>query len=192
MSLPQKRIAWISPDEYLRLEEAAETKHEYLNGVIYDWQGGGPRGMAGGSVAHNQVSGNIFASLRGQLRGEPCRVFIADVRLTLADRNAYFYPDVMVSCGAADRTRQDGISQPALIVEVLSGSTEDFDRGDKFEAYRGLDSLHGYVLVSPERRTVEVFTREDGWREPVPQREGTVTLGQLGLRLDVAEVFDGL
>lgn len=192
MGLPQKRITWISPDEYLRKEEAAATKHEYLDGVVYDWQGGGPSAMAGGSVPHNQVSGNIFASLREQLRGGPCRVFIADVRLNLADRSAYFYPDVMVTCSEADRARSDGISEPELIVEVLSGSTEDFDRGDKFASYRRIESLAAYVLVSPDFRTVEVFTRASGWQPPEPQRQGSLALGHLGLRLEFADVFEGL
>jgi len=192
MGLPQKRIAWISPDDYLLLEEAAQTKHEYLDGVIYDWQGVGPRGMAGGSIAHNQISGNVFSSLRQQLKGGPCRVFIADVRLNLADRSAYFYPDVMVSCSESDRARTNGISEPALIVEVLSGSTEDFDRGDKFASYRRFDSLQAYVLVSPEMRQIEVFTRDDGWRESEPQRQGLIQLGALGLQLDMNDVFEGI
>lgn len=192
MGLPQKRIAWISPDDYLRLEESAQTKHEYLDGVIYDWQGGGPKGMAGGSIAHNQISGNVFSSLRQQLKGGPCRVFIADVRLNLADRSAYFYPDVMVSCSEADRARTDGISEPALIVEVLSGSTEDFDRGDKFASYRRFDSLQAYVLVSPEMRQIEVFTRTGGWQETAPLRQGLIALGHLGLQLDMNDVFEGL
>jgi len=193
MGLPQKRIAWISPDDYLRLEEAAGTKHEYLDGVIYDWQGGGPKAMAGGSIAHNQISMNVMVSLRQQLKGGPCRVFIADVRLNLADRSAYFYPDVMVSCSAADRARTDGISEPVLIVEVLSaGSTEDFDRGDKFATYRRFDALQAYILVSPELRQIEVFTRANGWQEPEPQRQGLVELGHLGLQLEVKDVFEGL
>lgn len=192
MGLPQKRITWISPDEYLRMEEAAATKHEYLDGVVYDWQGGGPASMAGGSVAHNQVSGNVFASLRQQLRGGPCRVFIADVRLNLADNSAYFYPDVMVSCSASDRARSDGVSEPELIVEVLSGSTEDFDRGDKFASYRRIESLQAYVLVSLDLRTVEVFTRAGGWQPPEPQRQGTVALEHRDLRLEIADVFEGL
>ena len=192
MGFPQKRVTRISPDDYLRMEEAAATKHEYLDGLVYDWQGGRPAALARGSVAHNQVSGNVAVSLRAQLRGGPCRVLIADVRLNLADRSAYFYPDVMVSCSEADRARSDGISEPQLVVEVLSGSTEDFDRGDKFASYRRIESLQAYVLVSPDLRTVEVFTRAGGWQPPEPQRQGTVALGHRELRLELADVFEGL
>ena len=191
MGWPQKRVAWISPDDYLAMEVRAETKHEYLDGVVYDWQG--TQAMAGGSKAHNRVSGNVYASLREQLRGGPCAVFMADVRLHRADRQAYFYPDVAVTCSAADRAEGDHIAEPAIVVEVLSPTTADFDRGDKFAAYRAIPSLQAYVLVSPEGRSVEVFARDADWRSAGEvRRSGCVELGAHGLRLELAEVFEGL
>ncbi len=194
MGYAQKSIAFILPDEYLALEERATTKHEYLNGVIYAWQGRqalAGQAMAGGTVAHNKTCLNIVTSLRQQLHGKPCTTLMADVRLELAERTAYFYPDVMVTCSSADQARNDGVSEPCVVVEVLSDSTEFFDRGDKFEAYKKLASLQTYVLVSAERKTIEVFTRDDGWQVQLRiVQSGIVKLGALDLVLNPSEVFD--
>lgn len=189
MGLPQKSLAYITPDEYLALESQASTKHEYLDGAIYAWQGHGPVAMAGGTVRHNAVSMDIAISLRNQLRGKPCRVLMADVRLGLADRSAYFYPDVMVTCSPADLARDDGLSEPCLVVEVLSPGTETFDRGEKFEAYRKIDALQAYVLVSPEQRSIELFTRAGAWQLQ-PFGGEVKDLGVMGLQLLPGEVFE--
>ncbi|WP_157266090.1 Uma2 family endonuclease [Azohydromonas aeria] len=189
MGLPQKSLAYITPDEYLALETQASTKHEYLDGAIYAWQGHGPQAMAGGTIRHNAVSMDISVSLLNQLRGRPCQVLMADVRLNLADRSAYFYPDVLVTCSPNDLARDDGVSEPCVVVEVLSPGTETFDRGEKFEAYRKIPSLQAYVLVSPDRRSIELFTRANGWQaQPVAEGEA-VALGVMGLQLLPGEVF---
>ncbi len=193
MGIPQKRIAHFEPDEYLALEHAARTKHEYLDGVIYAWQGFVPLAMAGGTLRHNRVSGNVYASLRAQLKGSGCSVFMADVRLNNAERSVYFYPDVVVTCSPADLARDDGISEPRVVVEVLSDSTEDFDRGDKFSAYQAIGSLETVVLISPDRRTLEVFRRAAGWTLSTTAGSAeAVDLGTNGLRLTRADVFEGL
>ena len=198
MAYAQKLPSYISPQDYLLLEEHATTKHEYLDGVIYDWQGGGPKAMAGGSKEHNRVSANAYVAIRTQLMGGPCDVFIADVRVAATDDSAYFYPDVVVSCSAADKANPLAVKEPCVVVEVLSLSTELFDRGDKFKAYRAFDSLEAYVLISPERRTIEVFTRGNGW---LAASDGASTgqasgeplqLGALGLQLNANDVFEGL
>lgn len=196
MVYPQKRIAYFQADEYLALEEKAQTKHEYLRGVIYAWQDYGPLAMAGGTLRHNRVTLNIAVGLRALLKGSGCDVFIADVRLNSADKSAYFYPDVIVTCSPADKARDDGVAEPSLVVEVLSDSTEEFDRGDKFDAYKSFASLQSYVLISPERRTIEVYSRDDAWsaqaRQQRPDPGTAVDLRCLRLRLSAAEVFDGL
>ena len=190
MGYPQKRIAHIAPEEYLALEHRATAKHEYLDGVIYAWQGHAPQAMAGGTLRHNRVSLNVASSLRNQLKGSGCEVFMADVRLNKADRTAYFYPDVVVTCSATDLAREDGISEPSLVVEVLSDSTEDFDRGDKFTAYRDFPSLKVYVLVSPERRTMEVFHRDANWA-PSAASDTSLQLNLAKLVFDHVEIFEG-
>ena len=198
MGYAQKLPYYIQPEDYLLLEEKAEFKHEYLDGVIYGWQGEGPLGMAGGSIPHSQVILNIALSLKVQLQGTECMVLATEVRVHKKDKSAYFYPDVVVTCSAADRGQSTHLTEPTLVVEVLSPSTEFFDRHDKFLAYRGIESLRSYVLVSPERRTIEVFTRANQWAAvPGQQREflmdhEPVSLGVLNLSLLADDVFDGL
>lgn len=198
MAYAQKLPSYISPQDHLLREERATTRHEYLDGVIYDWQGGMPRGMAGGTVAHAQVTLNVAITLRNQLRGTPCKVVASEVRLNRADKSAYFYPDTMVSGGEADLARNDGFSEPLVIVEVLSNSTEAFDRGDKFKVYQGLSSPQSYVLISPDRRTIEIFQRSQEWaaqdsQEAMPlSGPEIVALGASGLHLRASDVFEGV
>ena len=197
MGFAQKLPYYIQPEDYLLLEEKAEFKHEYLEGVIYDWQGAGPWGMAGGSIPHGRTILNTVVSLHRQLGKQPCMLLSSEVRLHTADQSAYFYPDVVITCSASDRSRNDAISEPTLVVEVLSPSTEMFDRGDKFKVYRSFETLQTYVLISPERRTIEVFSRANNWL-PIPGQQqalrGTecLDLHALGLQLMASDVFDPL
>jgi Uma2 family endonuclease len=143
--------SYLSPDEYLQLEEQSEIKHEYLDGEIY--------AMAGATDAHVTIAGNLFALLRNHLRGSDCRVYISDMKVQVEKANRFFYPDVMVSCDRRDRESSTYKKYPCLIVEVLSASTEAFDRGDKFADYQTLDSLQEYVLINSKRQRVECFRR---------------------------------
>jgi Uma2 family endonuclease len=198
MSYAQKVPSYISPEDYLLLEERSLTKHEYLDGVIYEWNGSGPSAMAGGDKRHNLVALNVYTSLRTQLRDGPCAIFVADVKLATADDSAYFYPDVMATCSEADKASPLLVKEPLLVVEVLSPSTEIFDRRAKFATYQRVASLASYVLVSPEQWMIEVFTRDGGWAR-TPQTAGVhpmytdvVDLGTHGLHLRAAEVFEGI
>jgi Uma2 family endonuclease len=143
------------PEEYLALERAAPTKSEYFNGRIY--------AMAGASREHNLLAGNLFAVLHSRLRERPCEVFMGDMRVRIAATDAFTYPDVVVACGDIRIQRDDHLDtllNPVVIVEVLSPSTEAFDRGDKFAHYRRLESLQEYALVAQDRTRVEQFTRQ--------------------------------
>jgi Uma2 family endonuclease len=195
MGVPQKAVAWIKPEEYLALEQTSTTKHEYLDGVIYAWQGFIPEAMAGGSRAHNQVIQNLVVGLRASLRPGRCQVYASDVRLRVAAGRAYFYPDVAVTClpeeSAAAAGQASEFSQPCVIFEVLSDSTEAFDRGEKFETYQHIPTLEEYVLVAPRDRRVEVFQRTSGWTSRSIQ-SGSVRLECLDLSLVLAQVFEGL
>jgi len=152
MGVPQKAVAWITPDEYLALEEKATKKHEYLDGVLYAWQGHVPEAMAHGSRVHHEICQNLVVALRQQLRGRPCHVYMTDVRLHVRTRNAHFYPDVAVTCSPADPSKDPAdasvFREPSLIVEVLSESTERFDRGEKFDVYKHIPRFSEYLLVS--------------------------------------------
>jgi Uma2 family endonuclease len=142
---------YISPEEYLKLEELSQIKHEYIQGEIY--------AMAGASDAHVTVAGNLFALLRNHIRGSGCRVYMSDMKARIESKNIYYYPDVMVTCDERDRAFQSFKKYPFLIIEVLSDGTEGFDRGDKFADYQELETLQEYVLISQKRQRVECFRR---------------------------------
>jgi Uma2 family endonuclease len=144
---------YVSPEDYLAAEADSPIKHEYRDGHIY--------AMAGGTDAHNQIAGNLYALLRSHLRGSGCRTYFADVKAHIEALNRFYYPDVMVTCDERDNALSLYKQHPCLIVEVLSESTEAFDRGNKFADYRHLESLQEYVLISQTGPQVEVFRRND-------------------------------
>ncbi|HXW00748.1 MAG TPA: Uma2 family endonuclease [Anaerolineae bacterium] len=151
---PQK---YYSPEEYLALEEAVDYRSEYYQGEIF--------AMSGGSANHNRIVGNIYITLREALEGKSCESFITDMRLLVKKSGLYTYPDVMVVCGKLKfvKGRTDTLTNPVVIVEVLSESTQGYDRGAKFELYRAIDTLQDYVLIDQARVHVEYFRRlEDG------------------------------
>jgi len=143
----------LSPEDYLQLEAKSPIKHEYLDGKVY--------AMAGASDAHVTIAGNLFALLRSHVRGTGCRVYMSDMKARIEARNRFYYPDVMVTCDARDSETLDYKRFPKLIVEVLSDSTEAFDRGDKFADYQTLESLQEYVLVNTRHQRVECFRRNE-------------------------------
>ena len=173
-------------EEYLDFERSSQEKHEFLEGQIY--------AMGGASVRHNLIVGNLVGELRQLLKGRSCLVFPSDLRVH-ATEGLYAYPDVTVVCGTPefDDETKDTLVNPTLIVEVLSESTESYDRGEKFARYRSLPSLAEYVLVSQDRVSVEHHARQpDGhWLTTyVEDLDGTLSLPALGCELSVAEIFD--
>ena len=146
----------LTPEQYLDAERAAEFRHEYYNGHIY--------AMSGGSYQHAQIIGNLITELNNVLKRRPCSVVPNDLRLRVSPKGLYTYPDVLVICGDpkfADDQR-DTLLNPAVIVEVLSPSTEAYDRGFKSAQYRTVDSLEEYALVSQAEPRVEIFRRQPG------------------------------
>lgn len=141
----------LSVEDYLRLETESAIKHEYINGDVY--------AMAGASDTHVTIAGNLFALLRSHTRGSGCRVYIADMKARIEARNCFYYPDVMVTCDPRDQETSNYKRFPKLVVEVLSDSTEAFDRGDKFADYQTLESLEEYVLINTRHQRVECFRR---------------------------------
>lgn len=190
MGLAQKAIAYIEPEDYLHLEDQSKEKHEYMDGVIYAWQGTTIRGMAGASADHSAVSLNIAVYFRQHVRDRGCQVFTSDMRVRPDSFSSYFYPDVAVRCGPKVEGRTKEIDDACVIVEVLSDTTEGFDRQDKFERYKRMASLQFYVLVGPGLRTIEIFRRSQDWQ--VNAASHRYELGLFDLSLDPAFVFDGL
>lgn len=139
----------LTPEQYLAWEAEQPYKHEYLNGEAY--------AMTGGTLAHNAIGLNLAAALKAALRGRDCRVFISDVKVQVERSRAYFYPDVVVTCHPQDLQSNDLIRHPCLILEVLSPSTEGYDRGEKFRHYRQIGSLQEYGLISAERMGLDLY-----------------------------------
>jgi Uma2 family endonuclease len=151
MTIALSNYTFLTPEEYLQREEKSPIKHEYIDGQVY--------AMAGTTDTHNLVAGNLYTIIRNHLRGSNCRVYFADVKVRLEKRNHFYYPDIIVTCDDRDRETATYKRFPKLIIEVLSDSTEAFDRGDKFNDYQTLDSLEEYVLVNSKHQRVETFRR---------------------------------
>jgi Uma2 family endonuclease len=174
--------------EYLALEGSSETKHEYIAGTIF--------AMAGGSIEHGRLVSRLTSLLSLSLEGRPCIVLPADVRVRIRAADRATYPDLHIVCGSLERDADDeqAVVNPVVIVEVLSDSTSEGDRGDKFADYRRLRSLREYVLVSQREHRVDVY-RRDGRRwildEHGPGDE--LTLDAISVRLAVDDIYvDGL
>ncbi|NJL47790.1 MAG: Uma2 family endonuclease [Leptolyngbyaceae cyanobacterium SM2_5_2] len=142
---------YLTAEDYLQLEVESPVKHEYFDGEVY--------AMAGASDGHVTIAGNLFALLRSHVRGTGYRVYISDMKARIEARNRFFYPDVMVTCDPRDQDTAGYKRFPKLVVEVLSESTEAFDRGDKFADYQALESLEEYVLINTRHQRVECFRR---------------------------------
>jgi Uma2 family endonuclease len=185
-SLPQTLY---SPEEYLALERKAEYKSEYINGQIL--------AMSGASKTHNLIRGNIFAAIHSQLRGKPCEVYIGDMRVKVNPMGMYTYPDVVAVCGEGrfEDEQIDTLTNPTVVVEVLSPSTEAYDRGVKFAHYRKLASLQEYVLVAQDEVRIEYFARHSGpggqWMlTEISELDGTLHLASIGCDLALRDIYD--
>jgi len=181
------RIPPLSADDYLAFEESQASKHEYFQGEVF--------AMVGARDAHVTVAGNLFATLWTHLRGTSCRPYMADMKLRVEAANAFFYPDVFVTCDARDQANPLYKAHPRLIVEVLSDSTARFDRGEKFATYRKLSALKEYVLVDPDTFTVEVFRHHEGsddWMFHAYGGTDTLHLASVALDIRLDELFENV
>ena len=171
-------------DAYLAWEAQQPAKSEYVEGEVF--------AMVGVRREHATVALNVGAALREHLRGTPCLPFISDMKLCVASADAFFYPDVMVTCDARDRRADLFVEHPQLIVEVLSSSTAAYDRGGKFANYRQITELQEYVLIDIETRRVEVFRRQAGneWLLHDYAGETSCHFNSVQLTLKMATVFE--
>ena len=179
---------YYQPAEYLTLERAAAYKSEYLAGEIY--------AMAGSSEAHNTITLNIAGELRIQFRGGPCRVYTNDMRVKVQTTGLYTYPDVVAVCGERrfEDEYRDTLANPTVIFEVLSPSTEGYDRGKKFTLYRRLESLMEYVLVAQDEARVEHYTRQghDWLLHEAHSLDSTIHLPSLAVALPLAAIYEDI
>lgn len=185
MAYPLKHF--FTPEEYLQLEEISETKHEYFNGEIFD--------MVGTSRNHSLIAANLITALSNRLVAKPCEVYDSNIRVLVKANGLYTYPDVSVACGTPEfiHRQTDTLTNPTLIVEVLSPSTRNYDRGQKFELYKALASLRDYLLVEQDRVYVEYFHRAKGRRTwsaaTFDHLKEAVSLQGIGCELPLREIY---
>lgn len=178
---------FVTPEEYLERELQSEEKNEYFNGEVF--------AIARPSARHTWIVTNVAGEFRQQLKGKPCRVASSEMRLRVTPTGLYTYPDVMVICGDVEYAaeQKDTVLNPAVIVEVLSPSTQDYDRGQKFEHYRTLPSLIDYLTIAQDRPHVVHYTRqsENSWLLVEFADLGhSIPLASISCILNLAEVYD--
>jgi Uma2 family endonuclease len=185
--LAHHRRRLFTPEEYLQLEQHSQTKSEYYQGEIYS--------MSGASVEHNQLVRNLTLQLGSALQDGPCQLFVADLRLHVEAHNLFTYPDLFVVCGPLARLkgRTDTLLDATLIIEVLSDSTEAYDRGQKLLFYQDLPSFREYLLVSQDRCQAELHTmqRPGQWLS-TRSHEGEIFLESINAHLTLSEIYRGV
>ena len=174
-----------TPQDYFAWEELQQERHEYFDGEVY--------AMAGGTLVHADIALNIATIVKQNL-ADGCKVRNSDAKVGISEKGPFTYPDVSVSCDDRDRIAQQFIQFPCLIVEVLSPSTEAYDRGGKFKLYRQLISLQEYVLVSSETQSFEVFRRlaSGRWELTIYNEGDTVTLESIGLTISLEAFYQNV
>ncbi|WP_046244220.1 Uma2 family endonuclease [Hymenobacter terrenus] len=173
-------------EEYLAMEEQSEVRHEYFDGEVF--------AMAGADVSHNLIGLNFAASFRQALRGKPCKVLMEGVQLAVQEGRHYTYPDVIITCDPEDQRAKRMLKAPVLLIEVLSPSTAEYDRGRKFNQYKQLPSLQHYLLVSQTSWLVEWYRREANniWSfTPLVEAEDALVIPNLNINLSVVEIYEG-
>ncbi len=178
-----------TPQDYLEWESEAEVRHEFINGEIIP--------MAGGTTRHNLITGNIYIALRLALKRKNAPVYMENVRLWIPASEVFTYPDLMIIDGDPIyyENTQTTVTNPAVIMEVLSESTRDYDQGRKFGFYRSLEMLQGYVLVDQEKCSVMVYRRGNGkeWKLHILEElTEEIELESLGIKIALEDIYEGI
>jgi Uma2 family endonuclease len=177
----------LSEAEYLAFEEASQIRHEFVAGEVF--------ARDGVSQRHNRIAGNLAIKLIEALRNKPSQVFMSDVKLNVAKDCAFYYPDVMVTCAEHTTAANESqvVTDPVLVIEVLSPGTETIDRREKLHAYRHLPALQEYVLISQDMQQVEVYRRQGdvGWLYITHEPGDTVEFASVGVTLPINELYTG-
>ncbi|MCE3015054.1 MAG: Uma2 family endonuclease [Pirellula sp.] len=177
---------YLTPQQYLAIERRAEFKSQYFQGEMF--------AMAGASREHNLIVANLIGEVRNSLKNRPCEVYPSDMRVKCSMSGLYTYPDAVVVCGKAEFEDDefDTLTNPLVLFEVLSDSTESYDRGSKFQRYRQIDSLQEYVMISQDRANVECYVRQadDRWllRE-TQQLEESALFESIQVAIPLAEIY---
>ena len=186
---PALKYNYISPEEYLAEERAALDKHEYYQGEVF--------AMSGASLKHNVIFSNLFTDIGSKLKGKGCRPYGSDLRIHIPKNTLYTYPDISIICGEADLTDKefDTATNPSVIIELLSKSTRNYDKGEKFTLYRDIDTLKEYLLVDTEKIYVEKHIRNaDGsWQlTDYKSLENSFTIDSLQINILLTDIYEGI
>lgn len=186
MAEPARRL--LDYEEYLEIERSTGEKHEFLQGHVL--------AMAGASPEHGELCANLISLFKTALRGRPCKVYPSDLKVRVSEDGLYTYPDVSVVCGALQRSARDAnaVCNPVVLCEVLSDTTEGYDRGEKFEQYQQIPSFLEYILVSQRGPSVDHLRRNpDGtWTFRTLGPADSLRLDSVGVTLPVAEIYEGV
>lgn len=186
---PAVKYNYISPEEYLEQERAAKEKHEYYRGEIF--------AMSGASKEHNEIHSNIFGELAHQLKGKGCKPYGSDFRVHIPKNSLYTYPDIIIICGKPELTddKSDTVTNPSVIIELLSHSTRNYDKGEKFTLYRDIGSLKEYILVDTEKIHIEKHVRhaDNSWLlTDYHSPEISFTIETIQVSLLLKDVYEGV
>lgn len=186
---PAPKYNFITAEEYLAMERAADTKHEYYRGEIF--------AMSGASFEHNEISSNLMGILKNRLQGKSCRPYGNDLRIHIPESSLYTYPDLSIICDgpAFSDNKFDTITNPSVLIEILSNSTKDYDRGGKFNLYRSIKTLKEYILIDSTSVSVEIFSRDDdnSWRlVEFKNLDDSFTIATIETILSLKEIYDNV
>ena len=177
----------LTVEEYLKFEQDAEIRHEYVAGQVY--------AMSGSSREHNLIATNLISLLRPHLRGGSCRAFVSDMKVEIKTSSQradfFYYPDVVITCDSQDKERYF-LTSPCLVIEILSPSTQATDKREKRINYQTIESLQEYVLVSQDEIKVEVYRRDDNgnWTVEILGKDDDLQLDSVGLTLTMADIYE--
>ncbi len=184
---PAPKYNYVSPEEYLERERASEEKHEYYKGEVY--------AMAGASIPHNDIAYNINRIIAPFLHGKGCKLYGSDFRIHIPENTLFTYPDFSIVCGkpVPPDLYTDNLTNPSVLIEILSKSSEDYDRGTKFHLYRSISTLKEYITIDSRTVCVELYTRQDSnsWViTEFKQRTDKFVISTIGLRLSLWDVYE--
>jgi len=183
---PLPKYNYISPEQYLEMERAAEEKHEYYKGEVF--------AMSGASIRHNDVVYNINGIAIPFLKGKDCKIYGSDLRIHIPENTLYTYPDFSIVCGKPETTDSytDNVINPSVIIEVLSKSTKDYDRGTKFHLYRSIKTLREYILIDSTAVGVEIYSRQadNSWMlKEFKELADSFTIASINLTIHLADIY---
>lgn len=175
-----------TPEEYFAWEEQQLEKHEYIDGKVY--------AMTGGTINHSDIAGNFLTLLKAHLRGSGCKTLNSDARINIFESNDYVYPDLSVTCDDRDKTTPQYITYPCLIVEVLSPSTEAYDRGNKFRMYRRNPNLRDYVLVDATKMALDLYRKDEAanWQIVNYEPGDSIELKSVNFTCSIEQIYEDI